>query len=59
MVDYGKEIEFVVFNESTCELMEGVKSIALKLNKKKLVLLTFGIMNKGKVIGHEATSNTS
>lgn len=58
MVDYGSESEFVEFKESTGELKEGVKSIASMLNKNKHAILYFGITNKGKVIGQEASDNT-
>lgn len=58
MVDYGTESEFVEFKESTSELKEGVKSIASMLNKNKHAVLYFGITNKGKVIGQEASDNT-
>ncbi len=58
MVDYGTETEFVEFKESTSELKEGVKSIASMLNKNKHAVLYFGITNKGKVIGQEASDNT-
>lgn len=58
MVDYGTESEFVEFKESTSELKEGVKSIGSMLNKNKHAVLYFGITNKGKVIGQEASDNT-
>ena len=58
MLNYGEEGESVEFKESTGELKEGVKSIASMLNKNKRAVLYFGITNKGKVIGQEASDRT-
>ncbi len=58
MLDYGKESETVEFKESTGELKEGIKSIASMLNKNKHATLYFGITNKGKAIGQEASDKT-
>ena len=58
MLDYGKESETVEFKESTGELKEGIKSIASMLNKSKHAILYFGITNKGKAIGQEASDKT-
>lgn len=58
MFDYGKESETVEFKESTGELKEGIRSIASMLNKNKHAILYFGITNKGKVIGQEASDKT-
>ena len=58
MLDYGKESETEEFKESTGELKEGIKSIASMLNKNKHAILYFGITNKGKVIGQEASDKT-
>lgn len=58
MLNYGEESEFVEFKETTGELKEAVKSIASMLNKNKHAVLYFGITNKGKVIGQEASDRT-
>lgn len=58
MLNYGKESETVEFKESTGELKEGIKSIASMLNKNKHATLYFGITNKGKAIGQEASDKT-
>lgn len=58
MLDYGKESETVEFKKSTGELKEGIKSIVSMLNKNKHAILYFGITNKGKVIGQEASDKT-
>ncbi len=58
MLNYGEESESVEFKESTGELKEAVKSIASMLNKNKHAVLYFGITNKGKVIGQEASDRT-
>lgn len=58
MLDFGKESETVEFKESTGELKEGIKSIASMLNKNKHATLYFGITNKGKAIGQEASDET-
>ena len=58
MLNYGEESEFVEFKETTGELKEAVKSIASMLNKNKHAVLYFGITNKGKVTGQEASDRT-
>lgn len=58
MLNYGEESEFVEFKETTGELKEAVKSIASMLNKNKHAVLYFGITNKGKVTGQEASDKT-
>lgn len=58
MLNYGEESEFVEFKETTGELKEAVKSVASMLNKNKHAVLYFGITNKGKVTGQEASDRT-